>query len=124
MKVGLKHKQEYQVQYDHSALMMGSGDLEVLSTPSLVSYMENCAKNLVSSYLDEEDTTVGISLNMSHVKASKINSTIICEAELTAVEGRVLTFKVVAKEDDAIVSELTHQRVIVNKERFMKKVNG
>lgn len=124
MKVGLKHKQEYQVQYDHSALMMGSGDLEVLSTPSLVSYMENCAKNLVSSYLDEEDTTVGISLNMSHVKACKINSTITCEAELTAVEGRVLTFKVVAKEDDAIVSELTHQRVIVNKERFMKKVNG
>jgi predicted thioesterase len=124
MKLGLKYSEEYIVEHDHSALMMGSGDLLVLSTPALVSYMEHCAKETVKEYLNEDDTTVGISLNMSHVKASKIGSTIVCEAELINVEGRVLTFKVIAKDNDVVISELTHQRVIVNKERFMQKVNS
>ena len=124
MKIGLTYQENYLVEYKNTALMMGSGDLEVLSTPSLVSFMENCAKEVVAPYLNEDETTVGISLNMSHVKASKVNAIITCHAELVNIEGRVLTFKVVAKEFDSLVSELTHQRVIVSKERFMKKVNG
>lgn len=124
MKIGLTYQENYLVEYKDTALMMGSGDLEVLSTPSLVSFMENCAKEVVAPYLNEDETTVGVSLNMSHVKASKVNAIITCHAELVNIEGRVLTFKVVAKESDTLVSELTHQRVIVSKERFMKKVNG
>lgn len=124
MKIGLTYQKKYLVEYKDTALIMQSGDLEVLSTPSLVSFMENCAKEAVAPYLNEEDTTVGISLNLSHLKASKVHSQINCQAELINIDGRTLTFKIIANDEKNLIGELTHQRVIVNKERFMKKVNN
>ena len=58
----------------------------------------------------------------SHIKASALGATISATATLTAVDGRSLTFTIVASEGDKTIGEGTHTRFIVDRERFLSKL--
>jgi predicted thioesterase len=120
MKVGLKYTSETIVSENNTAIAVGSGDLPVFSTPSMIALMENASMALVSSCLAEGDTTVGANVNVSHLVPSKIGSSIQATAELILIEGRKLTFDVKAEQDGMVIGKGTHVRYIVNREKFMK----
>lgn len=122
LNVGKKLIKEYCVDSFMSASQVGSGSLEVLSTPYLLAFMENCCMNLVIDELEEGNTTVGIKADLSHLAPSKINSLISVEATLVNIEKRILTFEVEAFDQDVLVSKMMHQRCIVNIDRFMSKL--
>ena len=116
---GLSHTSTLTVTPDKTALSVGSGDMEVLATPMMMALMENAAMLAVVEELPEGCTTVGGHIESSHVKPSKVGAEVSATATLTKVEGKKLTFHVVAKMNDNIIGEGTHLRFVVNKEKFL-----
>ena len=106
----------------NSAAAMGSGDMDVFATPSMVALMENAAMRAVAPHLDEGASTVGVEMNTSHIKASPMGATITASAELTTIEGRKLSFKVKAWDEQGVIGEGSHTRFIVDRERFLSKI--
>lgn|SRR5574344_603761 len=121
--IGMQHTSKVLVSGNNTARAMGSGELPVFATPEMVALMENAAMMAVSKALDNDCTTVGASINISHLSPSSIGTTIIATAILTKVEGRKLTFHVEAKDGSNLIGEGEHVRYIVNIEKFMEKAN-
>lgn len=122
MKIGKVYNCDVVVDKALTAIEMGSGDMPVYATPAMVALMEKAATLCVADDMEEGNTTVGISINTSHLKASAIGAVITAEAVLTEVDGRKLTFKVSAYDGEALIGEGVHERFIVNREKFLSKL--
>ena len=122
IKVGLKYESQTVVSTTNTANTLGSGDMEVFATPAMIALMENAAMMAVAPHLDEGASTVGIEMATSHIKASPIGATITAYAELISAEGRKLSFKVKAWDEQGVIGEGNHTRFVVDRERFLSKV--
>lgn len=124
IKIGSFKTEKRKVLESESALNMGSGDLNVYSTPSMVSFMEFTSKNLINNFLNKEiETSVGVSLSIKHVKAIKIGEEIKCTAKIVGIEKNRIDFNIkVLTKDEALIGSGTHSRFIVNKERFISSI--
>lgn len=122
MEIGLTYTNELKVTEELTAAHVGSGDLPVLATPIMVALMENAAMYAVIDELDDESTTVGASVEATHLRPTPLDDIVKATATLEAVEGRKLTFKIVARDSKGIIGECTHVRYIVNIEKFMSKL--
>ena len=101
---------------------MGSGSLEVFATPSMVALMENTAVQSIDD-LEEGFTTVGIEINVQHLKASKPGETVICTAELVKQAGKLYEFNlVVMNANGDKTGTATHKRVAVRIDKFMNSL--
>lgn len=106
----------------NTAAAMKSGSLKVFATPSMCALMEEAACAAVNGHLEKGSGTVGVSLNITHDRATALGDTVTATATLTAVEGRKLTFSVEAKDSKGVIGQGSHQRFIINNEKFMAKV--
>lgn len=122
ISVGLKHTSEVVVSDSNTALAMGSGDMEVFATPSMVALMENAAMMAVASELSEDEATVGALINVTHDRPSKLGAVVKAVAELVEVDGRKLTFEVAASDENGMIGEGVHVRYVVGRERFLSKL--
>lgn len=119
---GLQHTNTIQVTESNTALTMGSGDMPVFATPSLVALMENAAMKAVAPHLPDGSTTVGGFIETTHLAPSAIGATIEATATLTEVKGRKLSFVIEATEGDKLVGKATHIRFIVEREKFLSNL--
>lgn len=122
IKPGAVAESSVAVDSSNTALAMGSGDMAVFATPSMVALAENAAMRAVAAHLPEGDSTVGASVSMSHVKPTATGDTVVARATLTGVEGRRLTFRIEAWDSDGVIGEGSHVRYIVSRERFLSKL--
>ena len=122
IEIGLKYTSELTVTEAVTAIMVGSGDMPVLATPMMMALMENAAMLAVKDELPEGCTTVGGYIESSHLKPSKIGDIVKAEAEVTKVDGKKIEFKVAAYSENILLGEGTHLRFIVNREKFMSKL--
>lgn len=107
----------------HTAKYVGSGDLEVLATPIMISYMENAAKDLIFKNLPLGFTTVGIEINVKHIKASLVGSRVYTKAKLERIEGKKLFYTIISEDDKGNkLGEGTHIRYIVNAQDFISRI--
>ncbi|MHA1665547.1 MAG: thioesterase family protein [Candidatus Njordarchaeales archaeon] len=124
LEIGIKKEMEFTVREEDTASFLGSGDVSVLSTPAMISMMENTSRLLVQEKLPEGYTTVGTHVDISHLKAAPLGAKIIVRSELIKQEGRKLLFKVEAFWKDVKIGEGIHERFIVNREKFLKKLRN
>ena len=108
----------------NTAATMKSGSLTVFATPAMCALMEEAACAAVNTHLGVDSGTVGISLNITHDRATALNDTVTATATLTKIDGRKLIFSVEAKDSKGIIGKGTHERFIINNEKFMSKVNA
>lgn len=113
---------KYNIEPRHSAAAMGSGDMPVLATPALISFMENCAMLLAGDYTDDVSTTVGTMITTDHQHATPIGDVIEVTASLSSLEGRKMTFDIVASDATGVVAECTHERFVVSRQRFLERL--
>ncbi len=117
-----EYTQELIVSESQTAEVMKSGTLPVFATPALVAFVENTAMQLITDLPDGE-TSVGIRMDIEHIKASAIGENLHCTAVLKEIEGRKYTFSFqVVNASGDIVGKGIHERFVVNKERFMSKL--
>lgn len=109
---------------DNTAVAVGSGSLEVFGTPCMIALMEKATVNAVAPFLENDETTVGTHINVSHCKASAVGTVITARAELSEVQGRKLVFDVSAVDDKGdVIGEGSIERFVVFAERFMSKLS-
>jgi fluoroacetyl-CoA thioesterase len=113
---------ELTVSSSDTAVSYGSGDLDVYATPAMTALMENAAMNCVKQELPDGFTTVGIEINVKHIRATPIGVKVRAEALLEKVEGKQLIFKVEAYDDMGKIGEGIHKRYIVDSNKFIKKI--
>lgn len=121
IEIGLNHTSELTVTDTVTAIKMGSGDMPVLATPTMMALMENAAMLAVADELPDGCTTVGGHIQSSHLKPSKIGDKVSATAEVTKVDGKKIEFKISAYSGDVLLGEGTHLRFIVDRERFLSK---
>ena len=121
LTVGLKGQASTLVEREDTAYSVGSGQLLVYATPCMVALMEGAACDAIAQCLPEGKDSVGIMLNIKHVAATPVGMEVRAEAELTAVEGSKLTFKVSAYDEAGLIGEGTHERAIITTQRFLDK---
>ena len=115
--------QTISVSENQTAEKMGSGTLPVFATPAMIAVMENTAIKVLTD-LPEESTSVGISININHLKASKVGEIIEFTATLILIEGRKYSFQIIAKNSNGeTIGEGTHERVVVDIQKFMSKLD-
>lgn len=101
----------------------GSGSLKVFATPAMVALMELTALKSVSVLKEKYGfDTVGIEINVKHIKATKINDTVKCISKLVEINGRSLTFEIEVFDSNGKVGLATHKRFIIDPEKFMAKL--
>lgn len=119
--IGMKGTAETLVERADTALEVGSGDLLVYATPCMVALMEGAACEAIAPALQEGQTTVGTSLTIQHTAATPVGLEVRAEAEVTAVEGKVITFSVTAFDEAGQIGTGTHTRVLVASQKFLDK---
>ena len=121
LTIGMKGTVSTLAERQDTALEVGSGDLLVYATPCMVALMEGAACDAVAEGLAEGQTTVGTALNIEHISATPVGLEVRAEAEVTAVEGKVVTFAVRAFDEAGEIGHGTHQRVVINSQKFLDK---
>lgn len=107
----------------HSAAALGSGDLPVLGTPAMIALMEQAAMRAIAPFLDSTESSVGVLLNISHNRATAVGDTVIATATVIDVDGRRIDFEVNATDSSkTVIGTGTHTRFVVDKEKFMTKI--
>jgi fluoroacetyl-CoA thioesterase len=116
--VGAKGKFEQAVEARHLASELDSSLASVLSTPTVVAMMEQAAINAIKPFLDDGESSVGMTIEVSHTAATPPGHRARAEAEVTKVEGRRLEFSVRAFDDVEQIGSGTHRRAIIDAAKF------
>ena len=124
LKVRMSNAVEMQSTEETTAIKMKSGSLKVLATPAMMCLMEQAAAELIEKNLPEDLTSVGISINVSHKSPTPIGLKVKAEAIITNIEDRRISFEVKAFDSVGEIGGGTHERFIVNKEKFQNKANS
>lgn len=119
---GLRGTVELVVGDEHTAPHVGSGRVKVLATPVVINLLEAAALAAVEHLLPEGHQSLGTDLSVRHFAATPVGMRVSAEAELVAVEGRTLRFRVAARDDREPISAGTHERVVVNVARFDQRM--
>lgn len=121
LQPGLSLDLTFSVTPDLTAKTVGSGTLEVLATPIMIARMEQAAWTAVASHLADGEGTVGTLMNVQHLSPTPVGMDVTCRAELVQVEGRRLVFQVSAWDARGPVGQGSHERAVIQNERFVEK---
>src|SRR5436190_6109444 len=87
---------------------------QVFATPMMITAMENAALNAIRAYLEPGESAVGSAIDVRHIAATPVGHEVVAEAEVTAVDGRRIAFRVSARDEIEEIGRGTHERVIVD----------
>ncbi len=124
MDVGASRSQTWLVEKQHLASAFGSGLVDVLATPVLVGFCEECARGLVDPTLPSGQKTVGTSISLEHLAATPPGMKVTVTAELVAVDRRRLSFRIEAHDEVELVGRGTHERFVIDEARFAATVEA
>jgi fluoroacetyl-CoA thioesterase len=119
--VGLKGTASMVVGEADTALAVGSGTVLVLATPRVIALCEQATCVAISGHLDDGCTTVGMRVQLDHLRPTAVGGRVEAEAVLEKIEGRRLTFMVSASDTKGLVAAGKVTRVLVEVDRFMDK---
>ena len=124
LELGIKGSSSCTVTQDLTAKALRSGGLDVFATPIMIALMEEASLVSVRPYLEPGMDTVGTHLDVSHLSPTPVGMKVWAEAELTAVEGKKLTFSVKAFDEAGAIGGGTHERFIITVDRFLAKAEA
>jgi fluoroacetyl-CoA thioesterase len=124
LKIGTEYTIKAQVTEPMTARQMGSGQAEVLATPSLLALMEQAAWKSVAPMLEEGQSTVGTFAALKHLAATPLGMQVRVTARLTAVDRRKLSFFIEAFDAAEKVAEAEHERFVIDSAKFMAKAES
>ncbi|HVS26215.1 MAG TPA: thioesterase family protein [Burkholderiales bacterium] len=122
LRAGLRGSAEMTVAEQHIAPHIGSGHVKVLATPVLVTLMEAAALEAVHGLLPEGYQSVGTRIDVHHFAATPVGMRVTVSAEVIKVDGRSITFRLIAEDEKERIGEGSHERIIINVARFDQRV--
>ncbi|WP_370618535.1 thioesterase family protein [Mumia sp. Pv 4-285] len=110
---------------DDTAAALGSGSLPVLATPRVLAWCEETTCAAIAAQIPDGATSVGTRVRLDHLAPSPVGATVAVVATVTAVDGRLVSFEVVATDSDGrLLAEGEVRRVVVDSARFLARVGA
>jgi fluoroacetyl-CoA thioesterase len=122
LRPGLTGSSSLVVGAEHTAPRVGSGRVAVLATPVMINLFEAAALAAVEDLLPAGHQSLGIHLDVRHFAATPVGMRVTATAEVTAIDGRTISFRVEARDEKEVIGDGRHQRVVVNVARFDERV--
>lgn len=117
--IGTAATHEWPVTHELTVQAHGTIDVPVLATPRLIFMLEDTCVLAVHPLLSDNEITLGTSVHVDHVAATKVGETVKVTAELVSVRGKRLVFRVEGRTGKAVVGRGLHERAVVNKAEFL-----
>ena len=121
IEIGTKGYADALVEQEDTAKVVGSGDLLVYATPCMIALMEGAACESIAPFLAEGESSVGTMMQVNHISATPVGMEVHAESEVTAVEGRKVTFSIKAFDEAGEIGNAVHERFIIKADRFLEK---
>jgi predicted thioesterase len=122
IRPGLTGSAQLTVGEEHTAPRVGSGRVHVLATPVMINLIEAAALEAIERLLPAGHQSLGTLLNVRHIAATPVGMRVSARAEVLAVEGRTVRFRVEARDEKELIGDGTHERVVVNVAKFDARV--
>jgi fluoroacetyl-CoA thioesterase len=122
LRQGLRGEAHMTVEESDTATALGSGDVPVLGTPRVLALVEQAAVAALRGELDEGQTSVGVAVDLQHLRATPVGGTVQAEAVLSHADERGVHFAVRAWDERGDVARGTHHRALVERERFLRRL--
>ena len=122
LKPGLQGRAELVVGEEHTAPRVGSGRVHVLATPVMINLIEAAALDAIERLLPQGHQSLGTVLNVRHIAATPVGMRVTASAEVVAVDGRTIRFRVEARDEKELIGDGAHERVVVNVAKFDQRV--
>ncbi len=120
--VGATARVSHKVTDADLARTLGTGDVPVLASSRLLTWAEDATCAAIAAELDESQTSVGMRLQLQHDQPSPLDTAVFVTATLARVDERLLVFDFQAEHDDGqVVGRGEVTRVVVDRERFLKR---
>lgn len=124
VELGIRGRQETVVTTTNVATNVGSGKVKVFATPMMIALMEKAAVLSIEPFLEPGQSSVGISINVTHCSATPMGMSVWAETEVTGIDRRRVTFSVKAYDEHGLIGEGTHDRFIIDVEKFQSKAEN
>ena len=112
----------FHVESQHLIDFAGGDMPAVLSTPWLIKWLEQTARETLRPFLDESEASVGVEVDIRHLAPAPLGSAVTCVARVIASEGTTVTFQVEAADAQELIARGFHQRAVISKARFFQRV--
>ena len=122
IKIGLEYRNEEMVTKGKTAAAMGSGLLNVYSTPAMIAFMEKTAYESIEPHLLPHEGSVGSEVNIKHLRPTPVGMDVHCISRVLEVKERKVVFKVEVFDEKGKIGEGLHVRYVIDKQRFMSKI--
>ena len=122
LQPGLKGAASLIVGDEHTAPRVGSGRVRVLATPVMINLIEAAALAAIEHLLPHGYQSLGTHLDVRHIAATPVGMRVVATALVLKVEARSVSFKVEAHDEKDLIGDGTHERVVVNVEKFAARV--
>ena len=122
LRPGLRGEASLAVAEEHTAPRVGSGAIHVLATPVMINVIEAAALAAVERLLPPGHQSLGTVLNVRHIAATPVGMRVTATATVQRIEGRTIYFIVEARDERELIGDGTHERVVVNVEKFDQRV--
>ena len=84
--------------------------------------MERTSLALIKPHLEEGENSIGAKICVSHIAATPIGMKVRGRSTVQSINGRRITFAVEAYNEKEKIGEGTHERVVINPQKFAGKV--
>ncbi|MDA3820172.1 MAG: thioesterase family protein [Candidatus Delongbacteria bacterium] len=124
LHTGIKGNLSQTITKNDTASLYGSGLVEAFATPAMVAFMENTCLQSIEPYLPDTHSSVGIKISVTHEKATPVGMYVYCTSRLVEIDRKRLVFEVEARDEQGIIGKGQHERFIIDKEKFIKKLHS
>ena len=124
IRPGMANEQTFDVGEEHLALTVGSGASRVLATPWMIAFMERVCHALLVRSLPETYSSVGVQVNIRHLAPTPLGGKVRVRGEVSAVDGWRVSFNVSAWDEQEQVGAGEHLRMVIDRERFLRRVSA
>ncbi len=124
LRTGIARMMTDVVTEENTARSLGSGSLAVYGTPAMLLLVEKAAVALLEGRLEEGMTSVGTRLDVEHLAPTPVGGKVSCAVTLIKIEDRKLTFRVLVEDQTGIIGKGTHERFLVDADRFQAKADS
>jgi predicted thioesterase len=114
---GHQNTMEFTPEERHTASVVGNS--EVVSTPSLIGFLEQTSHRAILPFVEEGEVSVGTRVEVDHLAAAFLGRPVTALVTIAGTEGRRVTFDVEARQGDKLVMKGRHVRAVVSRDRLM-----
>jgi len=120
--IGTSHELQFTVGSEHVIDFASDGMPAVLATPRLIGLLERTARELLYPYLEAEERTVGVDIELKHLAPTPLGAQVTCTARVISTDRHLVTYQIEARDEQERIARGIHQRAVIRVGSFARRV--